>query len=178
MVTCIASAQGRRRLFWSTQPEALGREMHCQSECGIPGLSFTGDVNARGISNSDWVRGLAINMLMTDGREDPSACGWFPGSQGGHWSESFMTGPTTVGTLIRTVTHRRSVSETTALIRAYALSTMERLITRGVAVKVTVEATYRGNGNFELDIEVFGTSNDIARVGLSGERLANGWVWK
>ncbi len=177
MATCLTPPQGRRTLFWATQPDAQGTDAVCQNACGVPGFEYTGNAAARSISTEDWVRGLIINMIMTDGREADNACGWFPGAQGGHWSESYMSGPAVVGTLMRSVSPQKTILQTTALLRAYAVATLERLVTRGVALSVAVEVNYKGDGRFEMDIEVHGLSNNIARVGLSGERLSNGWVW-
>lgn len=178
-MNCNAPTNSRRRLFWATQPDACGTNEVCGANCGSPGLSFTGEANQpRSILTSDWLRGLIINMLMTDGRNADQPCGYQPGSQGGHWSESYITdGVGLVGTLMRTVGAKGTTAESISLIRAYAVSTLERLVQRGVASSVEVEAAYVGNGKMSLTAVVYGRGDGAVRVGLSGARLQNGWVW-
>lgn len=173
MVDCIPSAAGRRNLFWATQPDAGGSFTHCDGDCGYPGFVQDGS----SLVSTDWLRGLIINMLMTDGKEPDTRCGYTAGAQGGHWSESYMTGAAVVGTLIRSIGPQGRVTETTALLKAYAQSTLDRLIERGVASTVECTVAYKGVGRFALDVEVRGVANDLAKVGLTGERLTNGWIW-
>lgn len=195
-MTCTIPAITRRRTFWATQPDACGSNEVCGADCGIPGLSFTDTSNCatgcqptvdpscgpfsqpRSIASTDWMRGLIINMLMTDARNPDRACGYRPGAQGGHWSESYISGgPSGVGTLMRTAGANGSTSESVNLIRAYAVATLEKLIGRGVASAVDVTAKYIGDGKMSLEIVVSGHGDGDVRVGLSGARLQNGWVW-
>lgn len=204
MVTCQTPAGSRRRLFWATQPDGCGSNPVCGYQCGVPGLayakSYLYDCNPnalpcppatnnpacppdtlgpRSISTDEWVRGLIINMLMTDGRSPDTPCGYRPGSQGGHWSSSYIeTGPTDIGTLMRTVPPVGRVQETVTLVSSYAKATLQRLIARGVAATVDVNGVYLGEGRMRLDITVIGRGGDTTRVGIDGARLTNGWVWQ
>jgi phage gp46-like protein len=203
-MTCNIVDNSRRKLFWATQPDACGTDIICGYECGKPGLSTQPDVlydcaqvctcctppvynpacpNANAtrrsqIITTDWMRGLIINMLMTDGREADSPCGYRPGSQGGHWSESYMATDDSIGTLIRKLPTNGTVNESVALVQAYAKATLDRLITRGVALSVSVKARYVGNLKIALDVIVIGRDDAIeTKVGISSARLSNGWVW-
>lgn len=176
MALCTTQVNTRRRLFWTTQVGACGTEDKCGVSCGVPGLQAIDAVGGRTFATTEWVRGLIVNMLMTDGREPATTCGYAPGTQGGHWSESYGAG--TVGTLMRTVDSKGSINEAVAEIESYASATLERLVERGVAVSVEVTAKYVGSLRMNLDVIVYGANNETAtRVGLSAERLENGWVW-
>lgn len=193
----------RRRLFWATQPDGCGTVAGCGLDCGSPGLAFddcferddltcvefgedptTGVVSIgkpiqRTIATNDWVRGLAINMLMTDGRRPDRTCGYNPRGQGGHWSESFDRGPAPgIGSLMLQTDAATSVNETQNLIVAFAQSTLDRLVARGVAQRVDVTGEYLGNNRFQIIADIIGLGNNSARVGVTGERLSNGWVWQ
>jgi hypothetical protein len=39
---CLAQQIGRRRVFWTTQPQACGGYFLCGAECQIPGLEYVG----------------------------------------------------------------------------------------------------------------------------------------
>lgn len=176
MDNCISPPGSRRRLFWATQPDACGSEERCSLNCGDPGLEFNEDGN--GFSTENWIRGLIINMLMTDGRKDDTACGFKPGAQGGHWSSSYIeSGPPDIGTLIRDIPPTGRVNDHVLLVVAYARATLERLVSRGVALSVDVSGAYVGDGRINLDIIVNGRRDDETRVGLSGSRMENGWIW-
>jgi phage gp46-like protein len=128
------------------------------------------------ISTDGWLRGLIYNMLMTDGRKEDTPCGYTPGAQGGHWSESFTQGQ--IGTLVRFIPTSGSVREGLNLVVAYAKTTLERLVARGVAVSVDVTGKYLGNGVMSLDIVVAGVGSiGVARVGVTAQRTASSWIW-
>lgn len=201
-IKCAAPTQERRRLFWTTQPDSCGSNTVCGAECGRPGLTLnpTDDCAPSGsclppasqpgcepivstqrtFATHDWLRGLIINMLMTDGRETDTACGYRPGSQGGHWTESYMNGGQAgiVGTLLRTIPHTGRIQDSINLIVAYARATLQRLVERGIAISVDVEGIYRGGNRVELNVSVIGRRDGTANVGVSGVRLSNGWVWQ
>lgn len=206
MATCLSPAGSRRKLFWATQPSACSDRQVCGYECGAPGLSYTTEagydcndqcrccppasvdpncpehadaVRSTSIATNDWLRGLIINMLMTDGRKPDRECGYRPGTQGGHWSSSYIeTGPADIGTLMRDLPEVGRINESINLVVAYARATLERLVQRGVALSVEVTGNYLGGGRMQLDIEVTGRTDGVARVGLSGARVSNGWVWQ
>lgn len=177
MATCQVIPGGRRKLFWSTQPDACGASQDCGRSCGNPGLAFDQDTGEeRTISNSNWVRGLAINMLMTDGKRPGIPCGYTPGGQAGHWSESYANGDL-IGTLLRTIEPGGRVVEITALVKAHVESTMQRLVSRGVALKIETEVTYAGSGRFLIGVSILGTNNQMTKVGITAERMTNAWIW-
>lgn len=170
---------GQRR-FWTTQPDACGIQDHCEInvECGRPGLSLQhNEANQASIVNSDWVRSLALNMLMTDARRRDTRCGYAPGTLNGHWSESFMDGGQPVGTHVRYVSSSSSVRDAMQLIKAEVLATLQKLIDYGVAVEVTVETEYKGSGSIFMQIEIFGTAVDPTRIGVTAQRNNNAWQW-
>ena len=176
---CTPEFSERRRRFWTTQPAACGLVRQCGNLCGLPGLTYNDDdLRGRTIVNDEYVRGLVLNMLMTDGRVPDRPCGRTPNSVGGHWSESFDTGPAPgIGTLMLSAETTTSVNETLNLIIAYGQATLARLVARGVAQSVDVTGEYLGGNEFKLDSEIFGLGNNSARVAVTGERLSNGWVW-
>lgn len=206
MANCLTPAGSRRRLFWATQPDACGNNEVCGYNCGVPGLSYTssylydcnggcqccppatidpncpehaGVVSQTSIATTQWLRGLIINMLMTDGRKPDTRCGYRPGSQGGHWSSSYIeTGPTDIGTLVRDLPNVGRIQESVNLVVAYAKATLDRLIERGVALSVEVDGLYLGGGKVQLNITVLGRTDGEAKVGISGARVQNGWVWQ
>lgn len=199
MTSCLTPLQTRRRLFWSTQPDSCGDYDICGYNCGKPGLSYEDDQgnkcgceccppatvdpsclpfasNQITIATNDWLRGLIINMLYTDGRKEDTPCGYAPGSQGGHWTESYIN--TKIGTLLRDLPLSGSITEQLNLVAAYAQSSLQRLVDYGVATSVEVKATYQGGLTALLDIQVFGRGGvGNARVGISGQSSPNGWVW-
>lgn len=178
MAVCSVPAATRRKKFWATQPDSCGRNEVCGNECGQPGLLFMASGTSKTISTDAWLRGLIINMLMTDGKSPDTPCGYRPGSQGGHWSESYISnGPASVGTLLRRVPPTGSMNESMALIVAFAQETLGRLVSRGVAEVITVAGKYLGQGRMQLDVTVQGRGNENVNVGVIAKRLANGWVW-
>lgn len=202
-LNCNLPPGSRRRLFWATQPDACGVALNCGAECGAPGLAYSVNRNRcgagcsccppatddpscpppdvvtdRSISTEGWLRGLIINMLMTDARQVDTVCGYRPGSQGGHWSESYIQGGAAgVGTLMRTVPATGRVQGGINLVTAFAQATLQKLVDRGVALGVNVTSSYLGGGRMMLDVVVQGRVDGEARVGLTGSRMANGWVW-
>lgn len=175
-MACFSNRPDRRRLFWATQPGACGEESSCAGDCGVPGLAYESEGV---ISSKNWISGLIINMLMTDGRQPDTDCGYSPGSQGGHWSESYIqSGPREIGTLLRKIPNTGTVRESLALIVAHARASIDRLVDRGVAQSVDVQGRYAGNNTMVLDILVRGAGNTgDARVGLSVNRTPQGWIW-
>ncbi|UPT53297.1 putative structural protein [Synechococcus phage Ssp-JY38] len=204
---CAASGQTRRRIFWTTQPAPCGTDVECGTECGRPGLRYMfpsdpdnrcgppgcadhtirpeciGDtrtdylINGLTIDTSDWLRGIIINMLMTDGKVPNSACGYLPGAQGGHWSESFREDSLPVGTLMRSVTPTGSIREQVQLVAAYAQATVQRLLDLGVVSRIAAAGKYLGGNRMLLEIEYTAPTGITGRVGISTTRLENSWVF-
>lgn len=202
MSTCNYASADRRRTFWTTQP-CLDTEpgrcgTYCSTEAGL--ILTTGCAEPsmldnvcpatepvcvtipdcekpRTIVTTEWVRGLALNMLLTDGRMPDTKCGVRPGSVGGHWSESFMTKGKPVGTQIRRLRATTSVADAKLLVKTYAEATLKKLLDYGVATSVVAEVTYRGANVFGLSIEIYGTGGERATVALSALRSDNSITW-
>ena len=189
---CSPPASRKRRVFWATQPtcgvsepcpgehcydsglvlmEAHSCSLGCNSPCD---RVSTGE---RTIANNDWVRGLILNILLTDGRREDRDCGYRPGTRGGHWSDSFRGDGLSAGSLIRFINADCSVNQAVALAEAQITADMQKLVQWGVAYAVDVTATYRGRGVVDVVIEVTGLGGEVLNVGMSAKRLSNGWVW-
>lgn len=169
--------QGRRRTFWTTQPEACGAQPDdclMGQECGRPGLQLIGSSYATG----EWLRGLVINILHTDGKLPDSRCGFVPGTQGGHWSESFRSDGQKIGTLIRTIQPQTSIRDALALVKARMIADLSRLVDpMKLALKIDVTTSYLGGNRVQVNIVIVGQSGETTRVGMTGDRLQNSWVW-
>lgn len=181
MVQCNGPVTGRRKLFWTTQPAACGVQTDCVGECGSSGLlSYIPEGRTDGgrtFRTNDFVRGLALNILLTDGRKEDKACGYRPGSRGGHWSDSFREDGITSGTNVRYLTPQKSVADTVKVVQEYMRDSMNKLVRYGVATAVEVVCTYAGQGVIDAIITIFGTDGQTSRVGITGSRLENSWVW-
>lgn len=174
---CFVGVNDRRRIFWATQPSACGSFFKCDGDdCGFPGIEIIKDGAEATISNSAYVRGLALNILYTNGVRDSSRCGGFmPGSRGGHWSDSF-TG-TSSGSSIIDIPVSYTVGQMVNLVKAFVTQAMRKLVTYGVATNVSVDATYGGNNSVDVTIIITGSSNNREMVTVSGQRQSNSWVW-
>ena len=180
MVQCSGPVLGRRRIFWTTQPDACGSETSCQASCGSSGLEtyVPEGADGRTFRNNDWVRGLALNILLTDAQKDDTACGHRPGARGGHWSDSYRTDGQKAGTQLRYIPRQKSVQDSVQLIQAYMAASLNKLVAYGVAAMVTVTVKYIGRNTYNADIEIIGQNGQTSRVGIVGNRLENSWVWE
>jgi phage gp46-like protein len=173
---------GQRR-FWTTQLDACGSTETCEVNvaCGRPGLLLQRDAEDQAsFATNDWVRSIALNMLLTDARRRDSLCGHIPGTINGHWSDSFIGSGAQalgVGSHVRYVTSSSSVRDAMQMIKAEVLATLHKLIDYGIAVDVQVEATYKGSGSIFMDIQIFGTAVDPTRIGVTAQRNENAWAW-
>lgn len=185
---CSIDPVGRRRIFWSTQPDCGSVEACPGQTCGVPGLKrdavsdcATGapvDAPCATISNAEWVRGLIINILATDARKDDTECGWRPGQRGGHWSEAYIPqGPKRIGSRIRQLPQRCAINEILNLVKAYALDDLSVLTLWGVASEIQVETRYVGNNSILLAITAIGRDAQVINVGMTATRTANAWIW-
>lgn len=177
---CKSIIFSRNRPFWATQPSACGATQDdCSGhECGAPGLQLiAGSGNSRSIVTSDWLRSLVINMLYTDGRRSDTKCGFVPGTQGGHWSESFRKDGQRIGTLMRNIPASASIRDSIALIKARMVADLNRLVIMKIALSVDVRVAYIGGSKMQVEIDVIGQSGETSKVGLLGTRLKNAWVW-
>lgn len=176
MVCTIASAD-RRRKFWVTQPDSCGDDQSCGVVCGKPGLKSIQTPQGVTFATTDYVRGLAINILLTNGRKPDSSCGTGAGYRGGHWSDAFRTDGQTSGSLLRQVYPRGRISENIAELQAAAQRDLEKLVVYGVATSVDVSVVYKGRNVAELTATILGQNGQSTKVGVSGVRLENSWVW-
>lgn len=131
----------------------------------------------RTISTANWIQGLVLNMLLTDGRHEDKECGWRPGGMNGHWSESFIEGGSKIGTSLRYMPTGTSINEAVRTVKAYIQDTLQKLVLYKVATGVEVEVVYLGGGNVSATATIKGSSGTLAKVGLTGSRLANSWAW-
>lgn len=175
---CNAGPQDRRRGFWTTQPNACGTVVDCAGdECGQSGLVLKSEGGFATFATGDYVRGLALNMLLTNGRKPDTPCGYTPGDRGGHWSDSFRRDGQSCGTLLRTLPTVGSLRDSVRMVKAFAQVTLERLVTMGVASRVEVEVEYIGGTSVNMRVTIYGQGSEVTTVGVTGERLDNGWVW-
>ena len=176
MSVCPTPPSARRRYFWTTRVDANGEKTSCHNAnvCGEPGLflEMSGE-----LSNVDYLSSLCINMLMTDGRQPDSVCGYRPGSLGGYWAESFLDDDI-VGTLVRTVQPQGSTQDIVNLVQAHVEATLSRLVTRGVASSIDVVVSYTSGGQYGVQVNVYGIGGVDAKVGLITQHLPQGWVWE
>lgn len=181
MNNCTSQAATRRKIFWTTQPDACGTyQSPCNDTCGDPGLQLNA-VSGEGstFATNDWLRSLILNIFGTDGRLPESVCGVQAGTQGGHWSESYRTDGQSIGTLLRSLEPVGRIQDSIAMVRARAQADAGRLVTLGVASAVDVAVTYLGGTRVSIDIEVTSPSgSETNRVNLLGDRIANEWVWQ
>lgn len=176
-MNCDFINSDRRKKFWTTQPEGCGSYENCGGACGSPGLIPVDSESGRTIANNDWVRGLALNILLTNGRQPSTPCGYRPGTRGGHWSDSFRGDSQTSGSLLRTVPAKGSIRDQMKLIRSFAEADLSKLILYKVATRVEVEASYRGSNIIDLIVRIYGQNSEVTKVGITGSRLQNSWVW-
>lgn len=204
MSTCTTASVDRRRVFWTTQPDACGSAPDCTTDCGRAGLRLTSSLCGaaacdccpppaedltcsttlaaralvpRSIVTTGWVRSLVLNILQTNGKLPASSCGFRPGAQGGHWSESYRTDGQRIGTLLRNIPASQSILKSIALIRAQLQADLARLVVIKIAQKVTVETTYLGGNVMRVDISIIAPNGTQIAVGLSGKRSTVSWAW-
>lgn len=201
MTYCSPGTADRRKPFWTTQPAACGRSNNdCDSgECGHAGLAFDAEAcfssceccppavldttcvppqPPRTLRTDNWMRSLVINILSTRGRLPNTDCGYSPGVQGGHWSDTFRTDGQQAGNLIYSVPAARSINESIAQITARAQADLNKLVVMKVASAVSVAVTYKGGMQIALDIGVISAIGATTNVGLIGARSNNSWIWK
>jgi Phage protein GP46. len=177
-MACNSATIDRRRTFWTTKDGACGSEPSCGNECGNPGLKIVcGAGGGATFETDEYAVGLALNILLTNGRKEDSSCGHVPGTRGGHWADSFRTDGKTSGSRFRYVKATGRIQETMALLKAYATDDLKKLVDYGVAVSVSVDMKYIGGNVMSLGITIMGVTGRESRVGLIGTRLENSWVW-
>lgn len=200
---CGHDDQDRRRRFWATQPDAVGTEQSCGEDCGLAGLRLisldmeteacarcqTNGLPAgplrlaaalvpKTIQTTDWIRGLALNILLTNARLPNSPCGVRPGAIGGHWSESYLPGGAQFGNLLGAIGPQYRIADAVRLVREYVAMSLHKMVTYGVAREVTVTAEYGGKGMVNVEAVIITVDGTTSNVGLSGSTIDNAWVWQ
>jgi phage gp46-like protein len=205
IIPCLPAPRSRFRKFWTTQPDSCPPEdgqATCVSPdtgCARPGLQLilsydpTWQMLSCGpnggaatdcpppiigatIASNDYVRGLVLNILGTNGAQAKSICGNIPGQRLGYWLDD-ISGASS-GTSIRYVpTKGYSVNQQVQFIQMQATVDMQKLIKYGVANSVTVTASYVGNNTVALVITVQGVDDTTTVVNSTVSKISNSWVW-
>lgn len=173
---CLEQNVGRRRLFWTTRPEACGAYDLCGQACSIPGLEYENREEGRTIKNDEWLLGLILNILNTRARTDmkcPSPAGVY-----GHWSESYRADKLYIGSRMWNAAEKNYVRTADAVkaVGTAVQGDMAKLKFMGVADSVSVEATYAGNGAVKVTI-IATVMNNPHVLNLSGSMTSGTWVW-
>lgn len=177
MASC-SPTRDPRRSFWTTQPAACGVESDSCASCGEVGLTLNcGAGGGATFATNDYVRGLALNILLTDGQSPSSECGFPPGSRGGYWADSFRTDNENSGSRFRFADATGSMSQQIALLKSFAQKDLDKLVTYGVVASVKVDIAYRGGNRASMSVVFVGRDGTSSNLGLVGGRLKNGWVW-
>jgi len=191
---CLDKDVGRRRIFWTTRPEACGAYDMCGHACSIPGLEYvdrldlpypdssppgTADIGYRTISNDEWVRGLILNIINTRARNDrpcPS-----PASVYGHWSESFFREGEWlyIGSTLWNAAEKlyARCQDAVKAIEAAIRADMGKLIAQGIVQSVAVHAVYHRQSHVDVMIDTV-TSTGRTRIDLSGAFVSESWIWR
>lgn len=193
-MNCSPASLDKRRPFWAAQPDACGAtepDDCTPTGCGDPGVPLVDKFDecadpcafpscpprliGRTVATNDYVRGLALNILLTDGRKPDALCR--SGSRGGHWTDAFRPKGGASGSSIRQIPVTATLQEQINLIRAYAAKDLNKLVEYGVARSVSVNATYAGRGRLNLSAEIVGPYGDTT-MSIGAARIANEWVWR
>lgn len=194
--TCLEQNTGRRRVFWTTQPQACEGYSMCGTECVIPGLQYENFPDAtypeplrpslvdaqsggvyRSIKNTGWLISLVLNILNTRSRTDVKCP--TPAAVYGHWSESYRDDGLYIGSTLWNTAEKSYVriNDAVKAIGAAVRADMGKLIALGIAESVEVEAYYRGASSVEIQITVF-TVTGRSKLNLSGNFVSESWEWR
>jgi phage gp46-like protein len=196
--TCIEQNVGRRRVFWTTQPQACDSYTLCGAECVIPGLEYEdqatpyvdqrpetrinppvdgGLIGYRTIKTTGWLTSLVLNILNTRARSDlrcPT-----PAAVYGHWSESYRDDKLYIGSTLWNAAEKSypRTNDAVKAIGAAVQADMGKLKALGIAESIEVEATYLGSGNVGVSVTVF-TVTGRSKINLSGTFVSESWEWR
>jgi phage gp46-like protein len=186
---CTKLNEGRRRVFWTTRPEACGEYTLCGNPCTIPGLEYEDldvayadpriagkDSGFRTIKNDDWLHSLMLNILNTRARTDVKCPG--PWGVYGHWSESYRDDNLWIGTRLWNAAEKSYARclDGVRAIRAAVEADMGKLIILGVADSVEVDAVYAGSNRVDITV-IATTTQGASKINLSGAFVTGSWVW-
>lgn len=170
----------RRRAFWATQPNACPDvDGLCGVPCGRPGFEFIDTDEGRTIANTDWLRSLFLNMLMTDARVQNSLCGVNPAAVKGHWSDSYRSDGLQAGSRIRQIDFSKlGINESVSQVNAYLTADAQKLVRLGVAQDIKVTTTYLGSYRIGAEIVPYSALGaPMGNVALLGQRTRTNWIW-
>ena len=186
---CLDQSIGRRRVFWTTQPQACGEYTLCGHPCQIPGLEYVDNDDPypdqglppassgyRTIRNDEWLLSLILNILNTRARTDMKCPS--PAAVYGHWSESYREDGLWVGSRLWNAADKSyvRVNDSVKAIEAAIKADMAKLVHLGVADSVDVVATYQGRNT--VAVVVTATKMNARHVlNLSGSFVSDSWMW-
>lgn len=177
---CLEQNVGRRRRFWTTQPDVCGEYDLCGVPCAIPGLEYqeVAEVaDGRTIKTDDWLRSLILNILNTRARTDlrcPAPTAVF-----GHWSESYRNDGLYIGSRLWNAAAKPYVriADAVKANRAAIVADLAKLVALNVADSVDVEVTYRGRNRADVTITAIRLKTSTV-LRLSGEYSTDTWIWQ
>jgi phage gp46-like protein len=176
--SCLVQNVGRRRIFWTTHPQACGDYAMCGVICSIPGLVYEeGADDGRTIATDGWLTSLVLNILNTRSRTDVKCPA--PSAVFGHWSESYRDDGLYVGSTLWNAAAKsyvRIADNVKAIISAIRAD-MAKLIALGIATGVDVEGTYVAAGRVNVTVTIT-TTTGPSRIDLSGSLVSETWVWQ
>jgi len=175
---CLEANLGRQRSFWSTQPDACGESVLCESSCVIPGLTYVDSEDGRTISNDDWLRGLLLNILSTRARSDQKCPS--PSAVYGHWSESYRQDGLHIGSRIYDTAERsyRRTNDSVNAICTMVKADAAKLVAMGLATAVDAVCTYRGGSVVDVIITLSASSGGRKTINFAGALSPGGWEWR
>lgn len=170
-------ARDRRHTFWATQADCGIDTDRCGESCAAPGLRIEPMGGGRAtISTRNWVAGLAMNILLTDGTREDTGCGIRPGQRGGHWSQAYRGDGQYNGSRIRQIPTKGKVDDLVTLIEGYVQLELERLVRWKIATRIVAKATYEGSNRVRVKASIIGETETVDAA-LVATRLENSWAW-
>jgi phage gp46-like protein len=191
---CATGPRDQRRTFWATQPDCAVEYDECGEPCGVAGLRLLTQAQceypercdpglsngpcdpniAKTIDNRGWLRGLALNILLTDSKIE--GCSDGRRCRGGFWGESFQSRGLYYGSKLRQLPRSCNVNETRALIKAAVIADLGKLVSYGVATKVDADVRYAGSNRYAVTARI-GLNQEQYEVGVTGTRGPQAWTW-
>ena len=180
---CLPDTQGRRRLFWTFQTQCDHFEGECGEECAIPQHRLNRITDAGGsfigatIDTSNYVRSLALAILLTDNTVETPLCPIKPGLRGGHWADCYRGDNRQSGSTIRDIETQCSVAQARSFLRSAVSEDLGKMVLWGIVSEVIVEVEYIGGNIFEITAELVAYQQNIT-VTANAKRLDGAWIWE